>query len=32
MWLQSRDGQREDLLDAVIVETAKVKPELEGKK
>jgi hypothetical protein len=27
MWSQSRDEQREELLDAVIVETAEVKPE-----
>jgi hypothetical protein len=27
MWWQSRDEQREDLLDAVSVETAEVKPE-----
>jgi hypothetical protein len=32
MWWQSRGEQREDLLDAVIVETAKVKPELKEKK
>jgi hypothetical protein len=29
MWWQSRVEQREDLLDAVIVETAEVKPESE---
>ena len=31
-WWQSRDEQREDLLDAVSVETAEVKPESEEKK
>jgi hypothetical protein len=29
MWLQSRDIQREELLDVVMVETAEVKPESE---
>jgi len=29
MWWQSRDEQREELLDAVTVETAEVKPESE---
>ena len=31
MWLQSRGEQREGLLDAVIVESAEVKPESEEK-
>jgi hypothetical protein len=29
MWWQSRDEQREELLDSVMVETAEVKPESE---
>jgi hypothetical protein len=29
MWWQSRDVQREELLDAIIVETPEVKPESE---